>query len=72
MGRREGPREGYVLLDALRQKGDETPFFIYAGSNAPEYKREAREHGVQGSTNIAQELFQMVTRTVINRIGNIG
>ena len=26
MGRREGPREGYVLLDKLRQDGDSTPF----------------------------------------------
>jgi CheY-like chemotaxis protein len=30
MGRKEGPREGYVLLDALRGRGDSTPFFIYA------------------------------------------
>lgn len=66
MGRKEGPREGYVLLDALRQKGDQTPFFIYAGSNAPEHKREASKHGGQGSTNNAQELFQMVTRSVLN------
>lgn len=28
MGRREGPREGYVLLDRLRQKGDRTPLFF--------------------------------------------
>ncbi len=64
MGRREGPREGYVLLDALRQRGDETPFFIYAGSNAPEHKQEASKRRGQGSTNNAQELFQMVTRAV--------
>src|SRR5208282_4007639 len=31
MGRKEGPREGYVLLDKLRNSGDQTPFFIYAG-----------------------------------------
>jgi len=69
MGRREGPREGYMLLDALRQQGDETPFLIYAGSNAPEHKREATEHGGQGSTNNPHELFQMVTRSVISRAG---
>jgi len=45
MGRREGPREGYVLLDRLRAKGDDTPLFFYAASNAPEHKRETREHG---------------------------
>lgn len=64
MGRKEGPREGYVLLDALRAKGDRTPFFIYAGSNKPEHKREAQEHGGQGSTNNARDLFSMVTRAL--------
>jgi CheY-like chemotaxis protein len=66
MGRHEGPREGYVLLDALRQRGNQTPFFIYAGSNAPEHKREIFEHGGQGCTNSAQELFQMVTKAVFS------
>ena len=67
MGRREGPREGYVLLDKLRQKGDATPLFFYAASNAPEHKRETREHGGQGCTNNAQELFEMVTRALIGQ-----
>jgi CheY-like chemotaxis protein len=64
MGRAEGPREGYVLLDKLRRTGNETPFFIYAGSNAPEHKREAADRGAQGSTNNPQELFELVTRTI--------
>lgn len=67
MGRKEGPREGYVLLDQLRKEGDRTPLFFYAASNAPEHKRETREHGGQGCTNNAQELFEMVTRAVIQR-----
>jgi CheY-like chemotaxis protein len=67
MGRREGPREGYVLLDRLRKKGDRTPLFFYASSNAPEHKRETHEHGGQGCTNDAQELFEMVTKAVIQR-----
>ena len=67
MGRREGPREGYVLLDRLRQQADRTPLFFYASSNAPEHKRETQEHGGQGCTNNAQELFEMVTRAVIGR-----
>jgi CheY-like chemotaxis protein len=66
MGRREGPREGYVLLDEIRKHNDKTPFFIFAGSNAPEHKREALEHGGQGSTNNSNELFQMVTHAVIS------
>lgn len=67
MDRKEGPREGYVLLDRLRKKGDRTPLFFYATSNAPEHKRETREHGGQGCTNNAEELFEMVTRAVIQR-----
>ena len=68
MGRREGPREGYALLDALRKQGDQIPFFFYATSRAPEHVRETIEHGGQGCTNDAQELFQMVTKAII--IGN--
>lgn len=65
MGRKEGPREGYKLLDAVRQSSDNTPFFIYAGSNLPEHKREAASHDAQGSTNDARELFEMVTAAVL-------
>jgi CheY-like chemotaxis protein len=69
MGRREGPREGYVLLDQVRKRGYQTPFFFYAASNSPEHKKETIEHGGQGCTNNAQELFQMVTSAVrqVNR-----
>jgi CheY-like chemotaxis protein len=65
MGRREGPREGYVLLDAVRRNRNKTPFFFYAASNAPEHKRETEKHGGQGCTNDAQQLFQMITKVVI-------
>lgn len=65
MGRKEGTREGYVLLDAMREKGDKTPLFFYASSNAPEHKRETKKHGGQGCTNDANGLFQMVTHVVI-------
>jgi hypothetical protein len=64
MGRREGPREGYVLLDAMRSRGDATPLFFYASSNAPEHKQETYQHGGQGCTNNGQELFEMVTNAV--------
>jgi CheY-like chemotaxis protein len=66
MGRKEGPQEGYVLLEKLRQSGNKTPFVIYAGSNLPEHKRMARERGALGSTNRAQELFQLVMSAVHN------
>ena len=65
MGRPEGPREGYALLDRLRQEGDQTPLFFYTSSNAPEHRQEALEHDAQGSTNDPQELIEIVTRAVI-------
>jgi CheY-like chemotaxis protein len=64
MGRREGPQEGYVLLDELRRRDKQTPFFIYAGSSSRAHKEEAKRHGGQGSTNNPQELFQMVTKSI--------
>jgi CheY-like chemotaxis protein len=67
MGRREGPREGYALLDQIRKDGNQTPLFFYASSNSAEHRREAAEHGGQGATNNAQELFRMVMRSVLNR-----
>jgi CheY-like chemotaxis protein len=67
MSRKEGPREGYALLDKLRDSGNQTPLFFYASSNSPEHVRETLEHGGQGCTNNPQELFRMVMRAVLNR-----
>jgi CheY-like chemotaxis protein len=67
MGRREGAREGYVLLDALRNQGDKTPFIIYAGSNLPEHKQETINHDGQGTTNNPQELFPIVMKAIVTR-----
>ena len=64
MGRKEGPREGYVLLEAVRAIDKTTPFFIYAGSRASQHQREAALRGAQGTTNIAEELVEMVTRAL--------
>lgn len=69
MGRKEGPREGYSLLRALREQGNNTPFFIYAGSNRPEHKQEAAELGAQGNTNNPEELFSMVMSTLLGGQG---
>jgi CheY-like chemotaxis protein len=65
MGRKEGPREGYALLDDMRRGGDQTPLFFYASSNAPEHTAETLLHGGQGSTNDPDELFRMVTSALI-------
>ena len=60
MGRVEGPREGYALLDAMRQRGDKTPLVFYAASNSADHKNETRQHGGQGCTNDPTELFDLV------------
>ena len=63
MGRQEGPREGYVLLDTLRAQNNDIPLYFYSSSDAPEHKQETHEHGGQGCTNDPIELFDMVMRT---------
>jgi len=64
MKRREGPREGYVLLDGLREKGDLTPVFFYSSWVEPEHRQETFKHGGQGCTDDPQELFEMVITAV--------
>lgn len=64
MGRAEGAQEGYVLLEKVRTSDKEIPFFIYAGSNSIEHKKEAERRGAQGSTNRAQELIDLVTANI--------
>lgn len=64
MGRPEGPHEGYALLKALREQGDETPFFIYTGASASKNKVEATRKGARGLTHSAEELFELVTQAV--------
>lgn len=64
MGRPPDQEAGYTLLRAVRDMGLQTPFFIYAGSNRPEYKARARSEGAQGSTNDPIELFSLVTEAL--------
>jgi len=66
MGRKEGPREGYTLLDAMRAEGNKTPLFFYTGTQAPEYKQETLKRGGQGCTNNPEELFRIVTKALIS------
>jgi CheY-like chemotaxis protein len=70
MKRQESEQEGYVLLDAMRQSGNNIPLFFYTDPSTPEYERETHEHGGQGCTNNALELFNMVTQTIITGNGN--
>ncbi|WP_407112050.1 response regulator [Bradyrhizobium sp. LMG 9283] len=61
MGRAEGPREGYVLLEQIRSRGIKLPYFVYSSSSLAEHKREALENGAQGATSDPNELFRLVT-----------
>ncbi len=64
MGRPQDSRAGYTLLEAVRGSGDQTPYFIYAGSRDPAHVREARSRGAQGATNRGDELLQMLLQTL--------
>lgn len=67
MGRPGDPKAGYTLLDRLRESGDRVPFFIYAGSRAPEHVRESRERGAIGCTNSPDELVESVISVLAAR-----
>ena len=55
------PRAGYALLNTLRNRGDHTPFFFYAGrGDRLEYRQEALDNHAQGSTGDYRRLFRMV------------
>lgn len=64
MGRKEGPQEGYILLEKLRKFDIDLPLFFYAGSNLEEHKKMALERGAQGSTNNRYELYKMIMNII--------
>jgi len=64
MARKEGPQEGYKLLKEIRDCGNNTPFFIYAGARSEAYNQKTFELGGQGNTNRADELYEMVMNTI--------
>jgi CheY-like chemotaxis protein len=66
MGRGSDMRAGYGLLHAIRDRGIKVPFVIFAGSDRPEFRREAAEHGAQLSTNDMLELIEYI----IAHLGN--
>ncbi len=67
MGRPPDARAGYTLLRQLRERGDTTPYVIYAGSNAAAHQEEARRAGALGATNRASELFALVLSALDGR-----
>jgi CheY-like chemotaxis protein len=62
MGRGDDMRAGYGLLKLLRERGSKVPFFIFGGSDNPEFRREAAERGAQLSTNDMLELVDNVVK----------
>jgi len=44
------------------ESGNEVPFFIFAGSDTPEFRREAAARGAQLSTNDMLELVDNVVK----------
>ncbi len=64
MGRPPDSQAGYTLLDAVRQSGDPTPYFIYAGSRAAKHADEASSRGAQGTTNRSDELLHMMLQVL--------
>lgn len=64
MARPENPRAGYVLLDWMRKRGDNTPFIIYSSSNSADHYNEAVRSGAIGSTGRPAELIDMVLRSM--------
>jgi CheY-like chemotaxis protein len=60
MKRKEGSREGYILLCEIRKIDKRIPFFIFAESILIEHKIEAQRMGAQGSTDRVNELIYMV------------
>lgn len=60
MGRKEGPQEGYTLLDAMRKRKDNTPVIVYSSSSLPAHVAKVLAHGGQGATNDPGRLFELV------------
>lgn len=67
MGRKEGPREGYVLLKQIRDSGNSVPFVIFSSDGSyHEHRLEAEKNGAQGSTDIVSEAVDMVLKLLLN------
>lgn len=64
MGRPEGPRAGYDLLDRLRAQKVDVPFIIYSSTNTPAQQHEAITRGAFGSSNKVAELIELVANAI--------
>jgi CheY-like chemotaxis protein len=62
MTRDPDPQAGYTLLGKLRERGDQTPFIIYAGSSSPEQTATARARGAVDYLSQPAALMGLATR----------
>ena len=61
MGRKEGHKEGILLLEKIRDIGIKTPYFIYTtANNVMNDKNTVNRLGAQGITNDPYILFNLV------------
>lgn len=71
MGRKEGPDEGFVLLDQIRKDKITIPFYLYANlyssPDMPDHAQEAMRRGAQGSTNQPDKLIDMVLKALLGQ-----
>jgi CheY-like chemotaxis protein len=67
MNRREGPNEGWVLLERLRDTGNRAPFVIYSATGREADTVEARRRGADGYVSNPATLFRLVTDAVARR-----
>jgi CheY-like chemotaxis protein len=64
MNRAEGPTEGWVLLDRMRESGDHTPFVIYSSTGRESSRNEAKRRGADDYVSNATDLFRAVTSAI--------
>lgn len=68
MTREPDPQAGYTLLGKLRERGNQTPFIIYAGSSSPEHTAAARARGAVDYLNDPAALARLVTMLLGTRL----
>jgi CheY-like chemotaxis protein len=67
MGRPPDGKAGYTLLAALRDRGIRIPTLVYAGSSAPEHRKEAQAAGAVDSTGSSNRVFEFVTNVIAGK-----
>lgn len=60
MGRHDEPLAGFKLVETLRARQDETPFFLYTILPSDAQRELLAEHGGQGVAVTSQELYELV------------